>query len=165
MKKDSWFVSLPAAVRQPIDTVVKITLDGSAMDLEAIGVPKELGPATASNVYREDDAHYGPDKAFDGDPGTRWATDAGTGECWLETQLAKPALIRGIEIDEAREYAGRVEKFSVKVKSGTEWKIVAEGSKLGRFRAEFNPVEATAIRLEIFQANEGPTISEVRVLK
>ena len=165
VKGDSWFVSLPAAVRQPIDTVVKITFDSPVMDLEAIGVPKELGPAKASNVYLEDDAHYGPDKAFDGDPGTRWATDTGTGECWLETQLAKPASIRGIEIDEARDYAGRVEKFSIKVKSGTEWKTVAEGSKLGRFRAEFDPVEVTAIRLEISQANEGPTISEVRVLK
>ena len=51
----------------------------------------------------------------------------------------------------------------VKVKTGGEWKQVAEGTKLGKFAVEFEPVGVTAVRLEISKANEGPTISEVRV--
>ena len=36
IRKNSWLVSLPRTARQPIDTVVKITLDGDIMDLKAI---------------------------------------------------------------------------------------------------------------------------------
>ena len=37
---ESWLVSLPGTLQQPIDTIVKITLDGSAMDLGAVEAPK-----------------------------------------------------------------------------------------------------------------------------
>jgi len=32
--------------------------------------------------------HYGPDEAVDGDPATRWATDTGTKQAWLERTIS-----------------------------------------------------------------------------
>jgi len=161
---DTWTLKLPAARRKPIDTIVKITLDASAMDLEAVDPPTDFRGAKASNVFQNQTKNLGPAMATDGNPATRWATDRGTESCWIEAQLAKPTVIRGIEIDEAPQYVGRVEAFTVKVKTGKgEWKTVAEGGKLGKFRAKFDPVSATAIRLEISKASDGPTISEIRI--
>lgn len=56
-----------------------------------------------------------------------------------------------------------VVKITLKVRSDGEWKTVAVGKKLGSFRIDFDPVEASALRLEISRANERPTISELRV--
>ncbi len=162
-RDDAWVVTLPPALRQPAITVVRLTLDASAMDLPAAAAPTGFRPATASNVYQNEVARFGPDMAFDGDPATRWATDAGTAACRLEAGLARPGPIRGIEVDEAPDYSGRVEEFTVQALSGGRWVTVAAGTALGRFSAAFDPVDAAAIRLDITRASEGPTISEVRV--
>jgi alpha-L-fucosidase len=159
-----WTVSLPRTLRKPIDTIVKITLDGSAMDLKPVTPPREFGKASASNVFQKQSS-YSADMAVDGDPSTRWATDTGTAKCWIEAELEKPGAIRGIEIDEAHGYEGRVEKFTVQVKVKGAWKEVAAGTKLGKFRMKLDPVEATAVRLDITAANEGPTISEIRIVR
>jgi alpha-L-fucosidase len=160
---ERWVIALPAAMRKPIDTIIKIDLDGSAMDLAPVGFPTDFGAAKASNVFQKQTAHHGAAMAFDGDPESRWATDGGTSECWLEAALGRPGPIRGIEIDEAREYAGRVQSFTVKVEVAGAWQTVAQGTKLGKFAVNFDPVAATAVRLEIAKASDGPTISEVRV--
>ncbi len=163
---ESWTVNLPAERRKPIDTIVKITLDGSAMDLEAVAPPTDFRGAKASNVFQKQTKKLGPAMVIDGNPATRWATDTGTKSCWIEVQLTKPTAIRGIEIDETPEYSGRVQAFTLKVKTAKgAWKTVAEGTKLGKFRAKFAPVKAEAIRLDVSKASEGPTISEIRINK
>ena len=105
---------------------------------------REFRRPTASNVFQKQ-----PDYAAGAWRSTAIRRPAGRptrgpSECWLEAGLVKPGVIRGIEIDEAAEYAGRVEKFVIKLKSGGEWKTVAEGTKLGKFRVDFDPVEASA---------------------
>ena len=79
------------------------------------------------------DAH-GPDKAVDDDPSTRWATDAGTQQAWLEVDLGKPTTIDRAMIDEA--YAGRVQEFELQAKEGDAWKTFFRGTTIGeRLRA------------------------------
>lgn len=146
------------ADRQEIDTIVKLELDGPALDLKAVSLPTDI-KATASNVYREMD-DYSPEMAFDGERNTRWATDGGTKQAWIALDLGKPKTLEGVTIEE--EFPGRVEKFELQYKDGAEWKAFFTGTKLGHFRQKFPPVVAQYVRLNILQANEGPTISEIQ---
>jgi len=67
-------------------------------------------PARASNVFAKDPA-WGADKAVDGNDGTRWATDAGTREAWLEVDLGKPETFETAYLAEA--YPCRVQSFEL----------------------------------------------------
>ncbi len=155
-------IRVAPADRQEIDTIVRLELDGPALDLRPVSLPSEI-KATASNVYRQMHDDYGPEMAFDGDPHTRWATDGGTKQAWIAIDLGKPVILEGVRIDE--EFAGRVEKFELQYREGTEWKTIFSGEKLGRFRRKFPPVTAQHLRLNILQANEGPTIAEIQWLR
>jgi alpha-L-fucosidase len=147
-----------APARQEIDTIVKLEMDGPALDIAAVGMPTNI-KATASNIYQKMD-DYGPEMAFDGDPGTRWATDGGTKSAWIAIDLGKPVALVGVAIEE--EFPGRVEKFELQYKVGTEWKTLYSGTQLGHFSHSFPAVTARHARLNILQANEGPTISEIQ---
>ena len=156
-------VSVPAGSRDAADTVVELELDGTAMDIGPIK-PSPKSPAatlSASDVYRGD-TRYGASKAFDDDDGSRWATDDGTKRAWLQADFARPALISGITIDEALER--RVKKFEIVYMpvNGTDWVTLARGTEIGEnYQTRFAPVRARSIRLNILDATEGPTISEI----
>ena len=155
-------ISVPKAHRQEIDTIVALELDGPATDIRigavrsgSVAVGKR---AAASNVYQKM-ATYSPGKAFDDDPETRWATDAGTDAAWLEVDLGEPTTIERAVIREA--YADRVRQFELQVREGEGWRTVARGTTLGDEReVKFPPVAARAVRLNILKATEGPTIWE-----
>ena len=157
---DELRVSVPASIRQPIDTVVKLELDGPAMDIEPLGGKSWVKSAKASNVFQKQDEHAA-EKAFDGDAESRWATDSGTHSAWIEATLPKAAKLTGVEIDE--EFAGRVEAFEFQVEADGQWKTVIAGTKLGKFRQDFPVVSTSRIRLNITKASEGPTINEIRI--
>jgi alpha-L-fucosidase len=170
VKDDTLNLSVPPDAWQPIDTIIELTLDGSAMDLAPIASasPGLVTPdmkATASVVF-EKDSQYAAAKAIDGDPETRWATPSGTRECWLELDLLKPQTIGRIEIDE--EFAApksRVKRFEIQAKTGDTWATIHTGTALG---PHFNATPATLttqhLRLRILDATDGPTISEIRLL-
>jgi alpha-L-fucosidase len=160
-------VSVPKADRQEIDTIVVLTLDGPAAEAnpgrlasDSVAMGK---PATASNVYRDMVDRYGPAMALDDDPDTRWATDVGTHQAWLEVDLGSPQTIDRAMISEA--YAPRVQKYELEAKEGDGWKTFAQGGRLGEEATiRFEPVTAQVIRLNILQASEGPTIWEFQLL-
>lgn len=160
---DAVTVTVPAKSHDTADTVVELTVDGSAMDMSPIASAAEY-TATASNTY-ENNSEYGPDMAFDGDESTRWATDSGTKQCWISAELPVPKLINGVDIGEA--YAGRVQKFQFQYKpaGGADWVTLVEGTQIGaNYKATFNAVTAKSIRLNILDATDGPTISEIKLL-
>ncbi len=106
-------ISVPESARQPIDTIVALELDTGVNEIPAVDVPRpvplsEKAKATASNTYRND-ASLGPDKAVDGNGETRWATDAGLHQAWLELDLGRPLTFKQADISEA--YPNRVQKF------------------------------------------------------
>ncbi len=153
---------VPEAGRDALDTVVKLELDGSAMDLPARDAGREF-EASASNVYGRDETSYGAGQAFDGDPETRWATDAGTRRAWIAVQLRKARRTTGVRIHEA--YAGRVRRFEFQYRNGEVWKTLFTGTALGEdFARSFDPVTARGFRLNILDATDGPTIREIELL-
>jgi alpha-L-fucosidase len=156
---------VPAQDRQEIDTIVKLELDGPASEIEPLAVASASlatgAKATASNVFQKSRA-YGPDKAIDGDPATRWATDAGVKQAWLELDLGKPVTFGRVAISE--EY-DRVQRFELQYKDGDTWKTFLEGARIGeQYGQSFQPVTAQSVRLNILEATDGPTIWEFQLL-
>jgi alpha-L-fucosidase len=160
-------ILVPPQDRQEIDTIVKLELDRPAMSMEPIGLASASlaagKKAVASNVFQKN-RQFGPEQALDDDDATRWATDAGTQQAWLEVDLGTAVAVGAVKIDEA--YAGRVEKFELQYKEGEQWKTIFAGTRLGEdFQRKFPPVTARQVRLNILQASDGPTINEFQLFK
>jgi alpha-L-fucosidase len=156
-------LDVPVPLRDASDTVIKLKLDGSAMDLPAMTLPATF-KATASNVYQNDNADYGPQWAFDDDDQTRWATDNNIKQAWVAADFRQPQTIGRVQISEA--FAGRVQKFEFQYRSGNDWKTIFSGTTLGEnFRKSFEPVTAREFRLNILDATGGPTINEIELLQ
>jgi alpha-L-fucosidase len=152
-------VTVAPAGHDAVDTVVRLELEGSAMDLP----PVASGPsvkASASNVFQKQVHDYGPGMAFDNDPESRWATDAGTRQAWIAADLGRPLTIQRVRISEA--YAGRVKQFEFQYRDDTGWRTIFAGTSLGEwFQNKFKPVTAREFRLNILDASEGPTITDI----
>jgi alpha-L-fucosidase len=160
-QNDKVILTIPLASQDAGDTVVKLKLNGSAMDLPAIDQPAAF-KATASNVYQSDTADYGAQFAFDGDDQTRWATDDGTKQAWIAVDFLKPQTVSRVRISEA--YPNRVRQFTLQYRDGDEWKTIFAGATLGdNYQKSFEPVTAREFRLNILDASAGPTINEIEL--
>jgi alpha-L-fucosidase len=162
-------ITVPPAQQKEDDTIVVLELDRPAGDLKPVAVPGWTKPltqgkrATASNVFQNDPA-LGADKVIDGNDGTRWATDAGTHRAWLEVDLGRPETFDAVYIAEA--FPCRVQSFELQHQEGREWKTFLKGATIGeKFVRTFDPVTAQRVRLNILDANEGPTIWEFQLFK
>jgi alpha-L-fucosidase len=154
-------VALPAASREPGDTVVKLVLEGPAGGLPALEIPPAFS-TRASNVFKGENEDYGPQLAFDGDNGTRWATDVETKRAWISVEYVKPQMFRSVRISEA--YGDRVQKFEFQCRNKDGWQTILSGSTLGEnFQHDFMAVTAKEFRLEILDATSGPTINEIEL--
>jgi len=162
---DSIEIDVPAANRNPIATVIVLTVTGRAFDippaaLASAGDSLATGKKASASTVFQNSPSYGPDKAFDNDPETRWATDAGVSSAWLEVDLGKPATIRRVAIHEPEEYR-RVQAFELQYHDGQVWKTFHEGTTLGPdWSVKVEPFTAQRVRLNIVKAPGGPTISE-----
>lgn len=149
----------PVSGEQP-DIIVQLNIDKEALNLPPLAVGEEL-QITASNTYHEM-AEYGPDKAFDGQRQTRWATDDGTHTAWLAIDLGWPRIIQGVRLSEAYH---RIRQFQIEIDEGGVWRPIYSGTTVGEnFEAHFAPVVARRVRLNILEAIEGPTIWEFQLL-
>jgi alpha-L-fucosidase len=159
-------ISVPEKDRQPLDTIVALELDGRAIGIPAVEVPRpvslsEKAKAAASNVYFNQ-AEYGPAKAVDGNPATRWAADANVHQAWIELDLGKPMTFKNASISEA--FPNRVQKFELQRWDGGGWKTFLEGTTLGQsWTKNFAPVTADRVRLNVLEATDGPTIWEFQL--
>ncbi len=119
-------------------------------------------PVTASN-FHGNDPNLGPDKAVDDDSDTRWATDDGTTECWLQSDLGSSQAIGRVSI---AEFEPRIRKFQIeyKLQPGDDWKVALAGTTAGtNYTQSFPPVQARYVRLHILDASTAPTIFEFRI--
>jgi alpha-L-fucosidase len=158
-------IALDKNSMDPLDTIVAIDFDKPVADLEITEQPSGSlvhgKPATASNVFGKMNDQYGPEKALDDDPETRWATNAGVGEAWLEVDLGAPVRIGQVAIVEAIR---RVQDFAVEAFLDGAWKPVLEGKHIGdAFEATFDPVTTNKVRLHVLKATDGPTFYEFQV--
>jgi alpha-L-fucosidase len=163
-------VSVPDRNRQPLDTIVVLELDRSALELPAVAVPGALSlaqraKATASNTFQSQ-AQYGPDKALDGNGETRWATDAGTRSAWLEVDLGEARALSRARIKQAYPELNRIRSFTIEYWQDGEWKACYRGGQPGAtFTARFKPITARRVRLNITEATDGPTITEFQLFQ
>ncbi len=141
------------------DTVVKLKLDGSAMNLPATDLPATF-KATASNVFQNDETDYGAQFAFDGDEQTRWAADNATKQAWIAVHFPKPRTVSQVHISEA--YPNRVKEFQLQYRHDGDWETIFSGATLGdAYEKRFTPVTARDFRLNVLDAGMGPTINEI----
>ena len=131
---------------------------------EALANPALIRPSlafgaktTASNVYKND-PRYAPAFAVDDDSGTRWATDDGTGECWIEIDLGQSREFNGAYLNEGWN---RVREFVLESRGADgRWRAFYKGTTIGTagLSIEFPKTSGQVIRLHILKASEGPTI-------
>ncbi|MCW1925689.1 discoidin domain-containing protein [Luteolibacter arcticus] len=113
--------------------------------------------ATASSVYR---AGHEADKAFDGNPQTRWAARE-TKAAWIAVDLGRPMEVSRVVIQET-SYP-RVSRFAFEAQEAdSSWKALATGTTLGAdMELSFAPVTAQVFRLNVLDASDSPTVEEV----
>ena len=163
--------TVPQENHQPIDTIIKLELNGPASDIKAVDIPVSVSGRggmiiSASNEYGSDPG-WGPDKAVDGDPNSRWATDDTTHQAWLEIDMGKPVTIKKIQIDEPAQYQ-RIQSFELQYKDGADWKTFYTGTQIGpsfETPAFDSPITCQKVRLNITNSTGGPTISEIHIIK
>ena len=161
---DGITIDVAAANRNELDTIIKLELDGSAMDIAPVAAtPRGHAvaglKASASGEWSRD---YGAAMAFDGNENTRWGGEPGARSGWLAADFGKALTFGRVAILESPW--NRVRKFQLQYKDGAIWKTFHEGTTLGSFRASFKPVTARYVRLNITKATHVPTIWEVRFL-
>lgn len=167
---NSLTVSVPEQARQPLDTIVALELDKPALDIPAVEVPMPTSLTTgakaiASNVY-QNQQDYGPDKAVDGNRGTRWATDSGTKSAWLQVDLGHPQTFGRAIIRQAYPELHRVRRFAVEYWRDNQWVTCYRGENLPpKLIARFEAVTAQRVRLNITEATDGPTIWEFQLFR
>jgi len=160
-------ITLRADSPDPLITVIELKVDGDALAIPSVaavtaGAASSGKPAQASNVFQNKVGQFGPQMAFDDDPGTRWATDAGIAQAWLGVDLQTPHEVSRVFIEEA--FPGRIQSFRILAEKNGDWIVCHEGANVGEgFSADFPPIVAQRFRLEISRASEGPTITEFQL--
>jgi alpha-L-fucosidase len=167
-KSDTLSLEIPDASWDEIDTIVELSINGDAMDIAPIKATSQTNipgaKATASVIY-QNDPQYGAEMVLDGDVQSRWATPEGTKESWLKIDFAKETTFNGIQIEEALSgHSSRVKKFELQKQDGSSWTTIHRGTALGaHFKTTFPSVTTKAIRLNILDASDGPTLSEILI--
>jgi alpha-L-fucosidase len=161
------FVKVSPSDPQPIITVIALKFAASVMDLPGVnlkgGSLAEGAKATASNVF-EHNPHFAASAAVDGDVETRWATDGGTRQAWLEVDFGKAQTLTRVRMDEWADGGKRVQSFEILTRDGGEWTTIHSGRTIGPdWEIVTTPVTARQIRLNILDAAQGPTINEFQV--
>jgi alpha-L-fucosidase len=156
-------MDVPPAHRNDLDTIIKLELDGSAMDIGlipptplllrgAISIGKRV---TASGEWS---TSYRAAKAFDGDVSTRWGGAPDTRSGWLAVDLGKEEIFDRVFISEGWD---RVRRFELQMKKGDSWQTFFKGTTIGEnFSATFPPVTVRHVRLNMPEAINVPTIWE-----
>lgn len=156
--KEGVLLTVPRMAAMAFSTTIVLQIKG----VPDVDPGPEIG-TSASNTYHGDGSEYGPQFAFDGSDETRWATDDELKQVWIALHTDKPQAVKGVKIIEA--YAGRVQKFEFQYRDKTGWQTIFTGTTLGAaFEKHFGSVKAQDFRLNILDAVQGPTISEIELL-
>ncbi len=122
---------------------------------------------TASAVWNDDVANYGPQLALDGNPDTRWASGpTGLTSATLEIDFGAARNFDRIIIDELEQSAGvgRITTFRLQAWDGVGWTNFHTGTTCGRFSFHDFPAQSTAkVRLVIDAATDAPSIWEFQI--
>jgi len=102
--------------------------------------------------------------ALDGNPDTFWSAPAGSHHATLEVRFAKPITFNRARTMEWLNEGQHVEKYSVEVWTGKEWKSVAAAEAIGHEKVDLFPlVTADRVRLNILSSTGPATIREFQL--
>lgn len=122
---------------------------------------------SASAVSNNDVANYGPQRALDGNPYTRWASGpVGLTSATFEIDLCGAQTFDRILIDEYEAVAGtgRITGWRLQALQGNAWATIASGTACGRFSLHDFAVQTSAkVRLMIDSATDAPSIWELQL--
>lgn len=161
--KDGITLSVPKEQRQPMNTVVVLTLDGSAMDVKPVeavtGSLTFMKPIKVSSTMSNAPEEYGPQFLVDGDPASRWISEKT--DDWAEIDLGKPCTFNRASL---HEYHSRVLDFELQAQRGEQWETFHKGTGVGKkLMMDFQPVTAQKVRLKINRAHAGVHLGEFRL--
>jgi len=137
--------------------------DSDVARLEEFG--KALSSRTAHNLaLAHAPASAEVDAALDGNPDTFWSAPAGSHHSALEVDFAKPITFNRTVTMEWLNDGQRVQKYSIDVWTGTEWKAVAGADAIGHKKIDsFPPVTASRVRLNILSTTDAAAIREFQI--
>ena len=156
-------ICIPKADHREIDTLVRLDLDSSAMEIAPItpegAIVDNSVKASASSLL-ESNLIFAASKAIDGDSATYWSAEKGAKQASLTLDFGQKRKVHTVEI---MEYGGnRITKFIIEKQVGEEWKPVFGGTTLGpHFKQTFPEIATQKVRLNILDASETPAISEI----
>jgi alpha-L-fucosidase len=121
------------------------------------------GKASASNT-RGNDRTYGPEKAFDADPRTYWATDDSLKSASLEMDFGREITFNRFLAQEQIALGQRIKRFTLEKWDGARWTEFAAGTTIGHKRIlRFPSVKSTRFRLTIAAAKASPIITNIEL--
>ncbi|MDF7822682.1 alpha-L-fucosidase [Pontiellaceae bacterium B12227] len=146
---DGYALTVPESDRDPVATVIKLTVEKPASSIE----PMDMGTVTGALSFRKPSSSssirwnqqsQGPQQAFDDNPGSHWVP-GGKDEEWLAVDLEKPQTVNTVKI---QQYAAHLKELSLQFEQGGEWKTVfSETDVKGDIEKTFEPVKAQNFRL------------------
>ena len=105
------------------------------------GTDMALGsPVKASNV-RDASLLFAVENVTDGNPQTYWATDDDVTAAIMEIELTNNSFVSCVLLEEYIPLGQRIEKFVTSVKTAGEWKVVFEGTTIGRKKGSLSSSE------------------------
>ncbi|PZM16948.1 alpha-L-fucosidase [Rhizobium tubonense] len=142
------FSSLARIDREPLVLKLDATVRPYSY-VSVISSAQAVASATSNWIANEG---YGPEKAIDDDPSTRWASNAPTPT--LTLNFVKPTKIDAIKLQEYFEDAEgsyRVGSFTIEAKVEDQWQQVTSGTGIGKQLSLFlnKPVSASALRINL----------------
>ena len=100
----------------------------------------------------------------DGRADTYWAADDGVTSASVTLTFAKPTAFERVVMQEFIALGQRVERWTVEAEVDGSWRVVAEGTTIGRKRiVRCGPSMASRIRVNILSARACPTLASIGV--
>jgi len=151
-------VTVPPADRQPIDTVVRLDLDGSVDNLPAIALPPEV--TIVASATREPADRYAARLALDSDPDTEWSAPEGQTSATLEFTFTRARTLSSFKFDESTRPI-RIRSYEVDWWDGQAWVHLLTKDHDANLVARFAPVTTRKLRLHILRMEQTATVAEV----
>ncbi len=109
-------------------------------------------------------AAYRAARVNDGRADTYWAADDGVTSASVTLAFPKPTSFERIVMQEFIALGQRVERWSVEADQDGAWKVVAEGTTIGRKRiVRCGPLTASRVRVNILGARACPTLASIGI--
>ncbi|HUA64832.1 MAG TPA: lamin tail domain-containing protein [Alphaproteobacteria bacterium] len=118
--------------------------------------------ASASSVWDDDYADYGPALANDGNPDTRWNTAYPTlAQEWLELDWPTPITFNRTAYS---QFESRISGYQIQHWNGSSWIVDVNGGTMGAYATDIFPtVTASKVRLVLTNMTSAPSIYEFYV--